>query len=114
VVPHFGGVLMTISSGRNVKPSQRALSVRWVRYLTEWPDTSPIVVLRGVLQSHRPQSAARRLRHAVVDETEFVSLAFFDNTEAIWAFTGTGQETAVLLPARCAAGLIYPPKRRGP
>ena len=26
VVPHLGGVLMTMSSGRNAKPSQRALS----------------------------------------------------------------------------------------
>jgi len=28
VVPHFDGVLITTSSGRNVNPSQRALSVR--------------------------------------------------------------------------------------
>jgi hypothetical protein len=26
VVPHFGGVLITMSPGRNAKPSQRALS----------------------------------------------------------------------------------------
>ena len=35
VVPHFGGVLMTMSSGRNAKPSQRALSKSSDLYVDE-------------------------------------------------------------------------------
>jgi hypothetical protein len=34
VVPHFGGVLMMMSSGRYAKPSQRALSNIRLRYRT--------------------------------------------------------------------------------
>jgi heme-degrading monooxygenase HmoA len=39
---------------------------------------------------------ARLLRRAVADETEFVSLTFFDDIEAVRAFAGTGYESAVV------------------
>jgi heme-degrading monooxygenase HmoA len=39
---------------------------------------------------------ARLLRRTVADETEFVSLTFFDDIEAIRAFAGTDYETAVV------------------
>lgn len=40
VVPHFGGVLMTMSSDRNANDSQRALSNTRVRYLVTMGQSS--------------------------------------------------------------------------
>jgi heme-degrading monooxygenase HmoA len=39
---------------------------------------------------------ARLLRRTIADETEFVSLTFFDDLEAIRAFAGPDYETAVV------------------
>lgn len=39
---------------------------------------------------------ARLLRRTVVDETEFVSLTFFDDLDAIRSFAGRDYETAVV------------------
>lgn len=39
---------------------------------------------------------ARLLRRTVGDETEFVSLTFFDDLEAVRSFAGSDYETAVV------------------
>jgi heme-degrading monooxygenase HmoA len=39
---------------------------------------------------------ARLLRRTVGEETEFVSLTFFDDLDAVRGFTGTDHETAVV------------------
>lgn len=41
-------------------------------------------------------AGARLLRRTVGDETEFVSLTFFDDLDAIRRFAGPGYETAVV------------------
>lgn len=49
-------------------------------------------VLRGVAGFE----GARLLRRTTGDETEFVSLTFFDNLDAVRAFAGSDCETAVV------------------
>ena len=49
-------------------------------------------VLRGVAGF----AGARLLRRTRGDETEFVSLTFFDDLDAVRAFTGPDYETAVV------------------
>jgi heme-degrading monooxygenase HmoA len=39
---------------------------------------------------------ARLLRRTVAEETEFVSLTFFDDLDAVRSFAGAGYETAVV------------------
>jgi heme-degrading monooxygenase HmoA len=49
-------------------------------------------VLRGVVGFE----GARLLRQTIGDETEFVSLTFFDDLDAVRAFAGPDYETAVV------------------
>jgi len=51
-----------------------------------------LAVLRGVAGFE----GARLLRRTTGDETEFVSLTFFDNLDAVRAFAGPDYETAVV------------------
>jgi heme-degrading monooxygenase HmoA len=51
-----------------------------------------LAVLRGVAGFE----GARLLRRTTGDETEFVSLTFFDDLDAIRAFAGSDYETAVV------------------
>jgi heme-degrading monooxygenase HmoA len=44
---------------------------------------------------------ARLLRRTIGDETEFVSLTFFDDLDAIRSFAGPDHETAVIAEEAC-------------
>jgi heme-degrading monooxygenase HmoA len=57
--------------------------------------TEVLSVLRGVAGFE----GARLLRRTAGDETEFVSMTFFDNLDAVRAFAGPDYETAVVAEA---------------
>ena len=67
VVPHFGGVLITMSDGRNSKPSHRALSLISDRYRTTMTALSPD--LAGVKRLQRSRSEHRALLSGDRDPT---------------------------------------------
>jgi heme-degrading monooxygenase HmoA len=54
---------------------------------------SEVVVTLGQVSGFR---GARLLRRTVGEETEFVSLTFFDDLDAIRSFAGSDYETAVV------------------
>src|SRR4051794_35065203 len=83
VVPHFGGVLITMSEGRNSKPFQRALSMMSDRYCSVMGPHLPCTLLAcqnttANMRTHAPitraHDRARQSRGDALDRHVGVSL----------------------------------------
>jgi heme-degrading monooxygenase HmoA len=67
----------------------------------DWYDSHYRSDVVSSLRQIRGFRGARLLRRTVGDETEFVSLTFFDDLDAIRGFAGPDYETAVIADEAC-------------